>query len=349
MTGPLVSVVTPVYNGAEYLRICIESVLAQTYTNWDYTIVDNCSTDETLAIAHEYAAKDPRIRVRTNDTFVRVIENYNNAFRAISPGSAYCKVVAADDWLFPECLERMVALAQRCPSAAIIGAYQIWGEGVTTPGLSFPKTVVSGRDVCRMQLLGGPYIFGTPTTVLYRSDIVRKRHAFFNEANLHADDEACLEFLDGADFGFVHQVLTFRRLQERSMTSFSERFDTYAAGLLRLVVAYGPKYLTVRERESRTREVLKDYYSLLARRAFTNRDPEFWRYHRTKLAELGHPFSRARLAAAMLALAGDLLLNPKLTLKKLIRQRRAAAGRANDAPADRSAMGSHLPAAPSRG
>ena len=48
-----VSVVTPVYNGAEFLAECIESVLAQTYTNWNYTIVNNCSTDETLAIAQK--------------------------------------------------------------------------------------------------------------------------------------------------------------------------------------------------------------------------------------------------------------------------------------------------------
>ena len=42
---PLVSIVTPVYNGELYLRECIDSVLAQSYENWDYTIVNNCSTD----------------------------------------------------------------------------------------------------------------------------------------------------------------------------------------------------------------------------------------------------------------------------------------------------------------
>ena len=51
---PLVSVVTPVYNGAEYLVECIESVVNQTYANWEYVIVDNCSTDDTLAIARRY-------------------------------------------------------------------------------------------------------------------------------------------------------------------------------------------------------------------------------------------------------------------------------------------------------
>ena len=52
---PLVSVITPVYNGEEFLPECIESVLAQTYQNWDYTIVNNRSTDRTLEIAKSYA------------------------------------------------------------------------------------------------------------------------------------------------------------------------------------------------------------------------------------------------------------------------------------------------------
>ena len=60
---PLVSVVTPVHNGEAFLRECIESVLAQTYSHWEYIIVDNCSTDRTLEIASEYAIKDTRIKI----------------------------------------------------------------------------------------------------------------------------------------------------------------------------------------------------------------------------------------------------------------------------------------------
>src|SRR5713101_9671976 len=116
---PLVSVCTPVYNCAEYLAECIESVLAQTYQNWDYTIVDNCSTDESVEIARRYAAKDQRIRIQENQQFLRAIPNFNVALRQISPTSKYCKVVLGDDRLFPECLARMVAVAEEHPSVGI--------------------------------------------------------------------------------------------------------------------------------------------------------------------------------------------------------------------------------------
>src|SRR5687768_18358729 len=90
---PLVSVLTPVYNGERYLVECIESVLAQTYQNWEYCIVNNRSTDRTLAIAQKYASQDNRIRIHNNETFVECDANGNIAFRQISSESKYCKVV----------------------------------------------------------------------------------------------------------------------------------------------------------------------------------------------------------------------------------------------------------------
>jgi glycosyltransferase involved in cell wall biosynthesis len=132
---PLVSVVTPAYNEEIYLRECIESVLAQTYVNWDYTIVNNCSSDRTLDIANEYAARDPRIRVVTNETFVPAIANHNIAFRQVSPQSTYCKVVEADDLIYPACLATMVDLAEQNPRVAIVGAYRHVGSRLDSNGL----------------------------------------------------------------------------------------------------------------------------------------------------------------------------------------------------------------------
>src|SRR2546422_5043747 len=128
---PLVSVVTPVYNGEKYLAECIESVLAQTYQSWEYIIINNCSTDRSLEIAQSYAEKDARIRIHNNQEFVGREANENIAFRQITPESKYCKMVHADDWLFPECLMKMVELAEANPSVGIVGAYGLHGVRVS--------------------------------------------------------------------------------------------------------------------------------------------------------------------------------------------------------------------------
>lgn len=325
---PLVSVVTPVYNGESYLRQCIESVLAQTYTRWDYVIVNNCSTDRSLEIAREYAARDPRIRVQNNENFVRVMNNYNIAVQQISPASKYCKVVAADDWLFPDCLEKMVGLAEEHPSVIIVQAYRLQEEKVAGDGLPYPSTVVPGKDVCRTWLLtGGPSVLGAPSTLMYRSDIVRSRHSFYNESNLHSDTEVCLEFLEHHDYGFVHQVLTFQRMREESMTSYSQAFQTYLPRRLYDLVTYGPKYLSEKELEGAIREHLSEYYRYLGWQVFKGRDRQFWGLHRGKLASLGYPMSRVRLAAHALSYLLDIVLNPKNTVEKAIQRLRRKSGR----------------------
>ena len=87
---PLVSVMTPVYNGEDFLAECIESVINQTYQNFEYIIVNNCSKDRSLQIAQEYAKKDPRIKIHDNEKFVGVIDNHNTAFNRMSPNAKYC-------------------------------------------------------------------------------------------------------------------------------------------------------------------------------------------------------------------------------------------------------------------
>lgn len=64
---PKVSIVLPSYNGERYIRESIESVIKQTFTDWELIIVDDCSTDSTLHIAEEYAGWEERIRVIHNE------------------------------------------------------------------------------------------------------------------------------------------------------------------------------------------------------------------------------------------------------------------------------------------
>lgn len=324
---PLVSVVTPVYNEAEYLAECIESVLAQTYQNWDYTIIDNCSTDGSLEVARRYAAKDLRIRIHENQHFLSVIPNHNVALRQISPKSKYCKVVLGDDWIFPECLERMVAIGEEHPSVGLVGAYVLEGQKVGLTGLPYPSSVVRGREICRRHLLEGLYVFGSANAVLYRAELVRGRDPFYNEANIHADNEVCFALLKTCDFGFAHQVLTFTRVRPGSLNTASKDLQTYFPSMLQLLITHAPAYLTREECKACLTRHISEYYRFLGKSLMLGRDNQFWDYHKGELIRAGVGFNRVRLTQGVLATLNDAALNPKHTLEGVLGRRRLQAAR----------------------
>jgi glycosyltransferase involved in cell wall biosynthesis len=325
---PLVSIVTPVYNNGEYLAECIESVLAQTYPNWDYTIVNNCSTDGTGEVARRYAAKNRRIKVLDNKQFLRAVPNHNQALRQISPESKYCKIVFGDDWIFPRCLEEMVAVAEEHPSVGIVGAYGLWevlAPGmhkyeVMLGGLPYPSRRVSGRDVCRRMFLDELYLFGTSTSVLYRSDLVRQKNPFYNEGNIHADIEACVVLLKSCDFGFVHQILTFTRGRKEALGMISVDMRMDLACRLHTLTTHGRCYLDSKEFEICQDRLLSTYYNFLAVSAMRGRrDKKFWEFHKGKIkGAVG--FSRMHLATAVVSRMCRAALNPYESIQKLRRR-----------------------------
>jgi glycosyltransferase involved in cell wall biosynthesis len=316
---PLVSIVTPVYNEEQHLAECMESILAQTYQNWDCTVVNNCSTDRTLEIARRYAAKDARIRIHDNEQFLEMLANHNLAVRQISPESKYCKVVLGDDWIFPECLEKMVAVAEACPSVGVVSAYQQYGEQIRITGLPTEQTLVSGRDACRQFLCGTLALFGSQTSVLYRADLVRNRNPFYVETDTYADFEACFALLRTSDLGFVHEVLTFSRPEAASMGAISADIGTYFRSTLDRLFTYGHDCLTSEQFEGCLDRELSHYYNFLGRRLWVERDPDFWSYHRKTFAKAGIGFSRVRLAKAAVGQLFGSILNPRSTLESIRR------------------------------
>jgi glycosyltransferase involved in cell wall biosynthesis len=286
---PLVSVVTPVHNGAEYLAECIESVINQTYQNWEYVIVDNRSTDATLEIARSYEANDQRIRVVAADVFVGPIENQNRAVQEIAPDSKYTKVLHADDWLFRECLERMVELAEHNPTVGVVSAYRLEETRVTLDGLPHSLTVVPGREIARSTLLDEPYpfLFGSPSSVLLRSERIRERDPVYNEANpWNEDTEACLEILQDSDFGFVHQVLTFTRRPEGSPFSEHTRLGVQWPGQVKLLIKYGPEYVSKADYQRHLAVLLVWYGIYFLKHPRRLADPDFRTHHRSALRDI---------------------------------------------------------------
>lgn len=332
---PLVSIVTPVYNGETYLAECIESVLAQSYPDWEYIIVDNHSTDGTSRIAEEYARTDQRIRVFHNDTLLPIIANHNYALSLISPDSKYCKIVSADDWLYPECVSRMVQLAEANPSVGIVGSYQLSGGGeewyVRGTGLPYWRTVMGGREIGRMHLLGGLYVFGAPTANLYRSDLARGSDPFFPNPTAEADVSACVKHLRNSDFGFIHQVLSYERFHGDRITTTSRSLNAYATSKISDLLTYGPDYLTKAELKKRLNELLDVQYKYLGIAAVNFRDRSYWQFHKNRLQELGLHLDWIRLGKAVCAKILDLFLTPKDTIKKLQKRLKRVAGPSSDA------------------
>lgn len=315
---PLVSVLTPVYNGEKYLAECIESVLGQSYQNWEYCIVNNCSTDRTLEIATAYAERDKRIRIHNNLEFVGCDENGNIAFRQISSNTKYCKVVFADDWLFPECLAKMVALAETNPTVAIVSAYRLTNTRIMVQALPYEHTVIPGREICRNTLLGMPHVFGSPTSMLIHADEVRKRPTFYNVTNPHCDMEACLNILQDRDFGFVRQMLTFSRDSADSETGYASRFGTSYLGRIQYLTKYARAYLDEMEYEVLLSKRWDEYYEFLASRIFRTNEKGFWEWHQEEMLRLGYVFDRARIAKNVLRKFTDQVFNPLQAARRIM-------------------------------
>jgi len=296
-SAPLVSAVTPFYNTRDYLGECIESVLQQSYKNWEYVFVDNCSTDGSSEIAADYVARYPdKMRLIHTPFFLSQVQNYNFALTCISPNSKYCKMVQADDWLFPDCIRSMVEVAETYPTVGIVAAYELAGDKVNLDGLPYPSPQISGRDVCRLYFLRKMHLFGTPTSLLLRSELVTSRTPFYEERYAPFEDtHVCFDLLKTCDFGFVHQVLTYQRRNDNSILSRFARMGFMAFSRLAMVAAHGRDYLSPEEFNRCLRDAERQYFLQLTRCALRGRSQEFWEVNRKGLASINYSLNRLML------------------------------------------------------
>ncbi|MEM7333020.1 MAG: glycosyltransferase [Chloroflexota bacterium] len=122
--SPRVTIGVPIYNGEKYMRQAFDSILNQTFTDFEVIIADNGSTDNTVAICLEYAAQDDRIIFHQNETNLGAAFNYNKVFH-LARGE-YFRWAAHDDYNEPTALELMVKTLDENPEAI----------------LSYPKTIL---------------------------------------------------------------------------------------------------------------------------------------------------------------------------------------------------------------
>ena len=111
---PKISLIMSVYNGEDYLAETVESVLCQTFTEWEFIIINDCSTDNTSKILAEYASKDARVKVHTNKTNLRLPSSLNKAL-SLAEGK-YIARMDADDICMPDRLQKQYDFMEANPN-----------------------------------------------------------------------------------------------------------------------------------------------------------------------------------------------------------------------------------------
>jgi glycosyltransferase involved in cell wall biosynthesis len=128
---PRVSIGVAVYNGEQFLAGTLDSLLAQTYRDFELIVCDNCSEDQTEEICLSYAAKDARIRYHRNSSNVGAARNFNLAF-TLSEGE-YFKWSGADDLCAPEFIEHCVEVLDRQPEVVLSYPRTTWIDENAAP------------------------------------------------------------------------------------------------------------------------------------------------------------------------------------------------------------------------
>ncbi len=221
MADGIVSIVTPVYNGERYLRACIQAVLKQTHTKFEYVILNNASTDGTAEIIEEFADKDDRIKVFSNSETLNIIDNWNEILKYISPEAQWIKYAFTDDILFPHCVEEMVKTGEKDPSIGFVSAYHLKGHQVANTGLPMEQEIAEGKDMLKQHILRKIHVcLDSPNTVLYKRAVLDELGGF-DSSYLHADTELAFRILYKYNLGFVHQVLSWTSVNKHSGASYA--------------------------------------------------------------------------------------------------------------------------------
>jgi len=249
-----ISVVMSVYNGERWLGEAIESVLAQTYRDFEFIIVDDGSTDGTPAILADYAARDERIRIISQEN-----TGVSRAMNRVLPQVRHEWVARfdADDVMHPRRLERQLAFLEAHPDLAVASCFADYIDeeghkvGVYDNPLTSPETV-------RRWLEQGRVIHFIQSGAIMRRDVVLEVGGYRPEYSVTEDTDLWNRIAERG-YGVLVQpeVLMKVRVHERSLTRSSmllqaQQFRWLEAGArLRRAGLPEPTFAEFKEQERR--------------------------------------------------------------------------------------------------
>ena len=200
-------VFVPTYNSEKYLRQCLDSVLQQTFQDWQCVISDDASTDKSVEIAREYEKVDSRFKVLTHDKNVGAANNWNRAKN--NNNSFATKILCADDYLFKDALKEQLDILQRNQTAIVFSErYIIFPSGKKLhPRLPKYASNISFNDAFKFYINLGRNIFGEPVTALFRTDLFVKSEGFYPKFEYSLDTSGYMAIARGHDVTFDNSVV----------------------------------------------------------------------------------------------------------------------------------------------
>ena len=191
---PLVTIIVPVYNAQDFLERCINSVLAQEYTNLELLLVDDGSKDESGAICDAFASQDARIRVIHKEN-TGVSDSRNQALNQAK--GDYLQFLDSDDWLTPDATRQFVRSAESYHSDMVIADfYRVIGDTISHKG-DIEKEELLTREEFAGYMMENPadFYYGVLWNKLYRRDIIEK-----NQLRMDANISWCEDFIFNLEY-----------------------------------------------------------------------------------------------------------------------------------------------------
>jgi len=218
--SPAVTMGLPVYNGENFVAEAIACARAQTYTDWELVISDNCSTDRTLSICRAFAEQDDRIRVYSNPRNLGVASNYNRVFELAR--GRYFRWVAHDDLFGAEFVERCVRVLETDDRAVLAFPQLVHVDAAGNPlrrqtaALTIDDVEATERILHLMQLeTSGEDIFWAQFGLIRRSALERTSVMGLYSGG---DQVLLLELVAQGTFAQIPEDLFFRREHEQAST-----------------------------------------------------------------------------------------------------------------------------------
>jgi len=225
LKNPKVTVLLPVYNGEKYLHDAVKSILNQTFTDFEFLIINDGSTDNSIKIIKSF--NDERIHLINNNKNLKLAKTLNKGID-LAQGK-YIVRMDQDDISYSERLSKQVDFMEKHPEVGVCGS---WVKLIGKNAGQIWDIPPSNSDIIKCLLLFSSYIFHP--TVIIRKNLLKKYNLYYNPAFLHAEDyDLWCRISEYSQISNLQEILLYYRIHSEKMSDIYNNTQIQIADLIR--------------------------------------------------------------------------------------------------------------------